>query len=215
MIMTGPDLGARRQNGRTPIGKASLREAFSIKRNEYPRSEKEESDRLIAQRVIASDAFDHAAAIFAYRSMPCEVDTSALIDTALDRQKRVFLPIALDGGRMLWQEVFHGTQYEKGRFGVYEPVFNERAIYCKAARTDACIQAEERSIALVPGLVFDRAGNRLGFGGGYYDRFLRGFSGTSFGLAWDFQVIDDLSQVGALGEHDMPVDLVITEIQHI
>ena len=66
-------------------------------------------------------------------------------------------------------------------------------------------------IALVPGLAFDRAGFRIGYGGGYYDRFLAGFPGTSIGLAREQFLAESLEQLGALDTFDQPVDYIATE----
>ena len=66
-------------------------------------------------------------------------------------------------------------------------------------------------VAIVPGLAFDRTGMRLGYGGGYYDRFLRSFAGTSVGLCPEALLVRSLAQAGAADGHDMPVDVVVSE----
>lgn len=82
------------------------------------------------------------------------------------------------------------------------------------SRSAAALSGRPRSkpvIALVPGLAFDRAGFRIGYGGGYYDRFLAGFPGTSIGLAREQFLAESLEQLGALDTFDQPVDYIATE----
>jgi 5-formyltetrahydrofolate cyclo-ligase len=67
------------------------------------------------------------------------------------------------------------------------------------------------ALALVPGLLFDRDGFRLGYGGGFYDRFLCTFPGTTMGVCYEKQMLASLSQLKVLEGHDVPVDMIVHE----
>jgi len=82
---------------------------------------------------------------------------------------------------------------KKGKFGIPEP-------------EGSPVEIEKIDVVIVPAVAFDKKGHRLGYGKGYYDRFLKKFKGTKIGVAYDFQVVEKLPKE----EHDVPVDLVIT-----
>ncbi|MBO7674939.1 MAG: 5-formyltetrahydrofolate cyclo-ligase, partial [Atopobiaceae bacterium] len=104
---------------------------------------------------------------------------------------------------MTWHRVDSLVGLKQSRMGIWEPV----------PATHAQVDPREWSqgIALVPGLMFDHRGYRLGYGGGFYDSFLSSFAGTSVGLCREAQLVDSLAALGALEPHDRAVDLVVTE----
>jgi 5-formyltetrahydrofolate cyclo-ligase len=97
--------------------------------------------------------------------------------------------------------VYKWDELRKGLFGVWEPKKNH-------VRT---VDPREINVALVPGVVFDKRGYRIGHGQGYYDRFLGQYHANliSIGLSFDVQVIDEIP----VSMHDMPVDYIVTETQ--
>jgi 5-formyltetrahydrofolate cyclo-ligase len=124
-----------------------------------------------------------------------EVDLTWLLEC--QPQKNWVLPriIPKENHRM----VFH--PYIPGRlirhpFGMEEPEPNLPVI-----------PSSDVELALVPGLAFDRQGRRLGYGGGYFDRFLRDFTGISVGVIFQALLLDHLP----IGEHDVPVKWIVTE----
>ena len=161
-------------------------------------------DAALVRRVLASPEFTGAQAVFTYLSVGSEVPTQDVIAAARDADKTVCLPYCVPGTRdMTWHRVDSLVGLKQSRMGIWEPV----------PATHAQVDPREWSqgIALVPGLMFDHRGYRLGYGGGFYDSFLSSFAGTSVGLCREAQLVDSLAALGALEPHDRAVDLVVTE----
>lgn len=185
--------------------KRNLREEARQKRDALDAAQRAAEDRAIAAAVAGCRAFADAPAVLTYYSIGSEVDTHGLIDRALQAGKVVALPRCQRGNRTMgWHAIATTTDLVPGFGGLLEP------------RDDAStlIHPHElgpAALALVPGLVFDRHGYRLGYGGGYYDRFLSRFSGISLGLARASQMVESLDAMGAIGTFDRPVQLIATE----
>lgn len=163
------------------------------------------SDAAIATRVAASDAFAEAPLVLAYYSVGSEVDTHVLIQEALGRGKVVALPRVVPGTRtMAWHAIGSLADAAPGFAGIPEPA-DDAATRIDATAVDKC------ALALVPGLIFDTHGFRLGYGGGFYDAFLSTFPGRSLGLIREQQFIGDLEKRGAREPFDQPVNLIATE----
>ena len=160
-------------------------------------------DAQIRQRVCETQAYAEAALVYTYVSIQSEVDTRELIRRAWCDGKMVAIPRCVPGCKeMRWHTIDTFEGLAKNSFGLEEPVPGAHAELDPAESKDAT------SIALVPGLAFDREGYRLGYGGGYYDVFLRAFDGISLGLCRSSQLMDDMLPRNAF---DVPVDWVITD----
>ena len=140
--------------------------------------------------------FARAKTIMAYASAGSEVVTWPLLQMILDKRIRLALPYCLENGMMCAKHVVQLDALVPRTLGIWEP-----------AESAADVPKAEIDIILVPGLLFDVAGNRLGQGGGYYDRFLQGFEGTACALAFSVQVVPDIPAQ----PHDRPVDAIATE----
>lgn len=154
----------------------------------------------ITARVRAWPRFQQAKTIMAYADFRNEVQTGAIIKTALESGKMVGLPVADKEEktmRVIRVEDYPGD-LESGAYGIPEP----RPGLPEMA-------ADEIDLVLAPGVGFDRDGYRLGFGGGYYDRFfsLVGRSTVKVGLAYDFQVRETIHP----DSHDRGVHYIITQ----
>ncbi len=153
----------------------------------------------IARRVQELPAFQQSRYLLAYVDVRNEVGTGTLIRAALDSGKKVAVPVTDQVRRRLIpaEITTYPEGLEPGAFGVLEPLHFEEIAYTALD----CI--------LVPGVAFDHQGHRLGFGGGYYDRFLRrvGRRAVRIGLAYDFQVRPTVYP----DPHDEAVDYVVTE----
>lgn len=153
----------------------------------------------IEQRLVRLDLYRRARAIHTYvDARDGEVGTRELIRRALHEGKRVFVPrVERSPRRLECHEIASLHDLEPGTFGLLEPN-RERARLVDPAEAD---------LVLVPGLVFDRDGWRIGFGAGDYDRFLADLAAPRVGLAYSLQIHDALPHE----EHDVPMDLVVTE----
>lgn len=178
--------------------KKNLRAQYRQARERMGPEQKKRSDAAILARLLALREYGRAPVVFTYVSKPSEVDTTALIEAALAAHKKVAVPLCFpEAVEMRFYEIGSVGELRKGLYGVLEP----------DPEKSRPAEAAEDSICIVPGLSFDSQGYRLGYGKGYYDRFLSGFPGVTVGLCYSGCVKWDLPH----GYYDRPVDLLITE----
>jgi len=153
----------------------------------------------IASALAALPEFSGAGTVMLYMSIGDEVDTLPVVERALAQGKNVALPkVDLKAKTMAaWRITDIGRGIAAGTFGIPEPALPD---VVDPADIDFC---------LVPARGFDTLGNRLGRGGGYYDRFMAapGFRAVRCGVAFDFQLLENLPQE----PHDLPVNIIVTE----
>lgn len=159
-------------------------------------AERRESDEALFARFLALPEVEGAKTIFLYRGMGAEPDTAALERTLLERGKTVALPRILPDRGMEARVVTGDTVLLRHPYGMLEP-----------GEDCPLLSKEDIDLILTPGLAYDRAGYRLGQGGGYYDRYLADYTGRTVALC---RAAFLLPQVPAL-PHDLPVELVVTE----
>lgn len=188
-----------------PDEKNHLRAQARAARDAMPPDARAAADAAIAARVVETAAFAEAPAVLSYAAVGSEVATRALIDAALKRDKLVALPRVVPGTRLMsWHAVTSLAETQPGFAGIPEP----------AADPDTLVDPtvlDRTALALVPGLLFDAQGFRLGYGGGFYDTFLTTFPGCALGLARENSLVHDLGELGAYESFDQPVDLVVAE----
>lgn len=162
------------------------------------------ADMQIMKKLQKNQSYKDADLVLTYISFGSEVDTHVLVSDALAQGKDVAIPHCLKDKAMQWlylsdsSELMHfeGQTYKvPSKFIESANVVNINEYRCP--------------VAIVPGLMFDRLGFRLGYGGGYYDIFLRDFSSRSIGLIRSDFLVDDLSQLIVIEDFDLPVDEVI------
>ena len=188
-----------------PDNKQILRTQLKAVRRGLGPSLRASVDAALARRVLGLPQWEAAPIVLAYLSVREEVDTRALVASALAAGKRVAAPRVLGPRRLAWYEVGVGEAFEHSRMGIDEPYERpERLVDVGALGAD--------TLALVPGLAFDARGYRLGYGGGFYDAFLRDFAGMSVGLCRSAMFLESLAALGATESHDLPVGLVVTEM---
>lgn len=141
--------------------KTTLRRQFLSERAAQGAAEKQSIDRRIAGHVLESESYRRAGCIFAYVSTPQEIDTRALLRAALAAGKTVCVPLCGAAGEMTARQIRSLDALRPGAYGIDEPDASAREI-----------PPEAIDLVLVPALACDRQGYRLGYGGGYYDRFL-------------------------------------------
>jgi 5-formyltetrahydrofolate cyclo-ligase len=153
------------------------------------------SERIQAS-VTNLKSYQEAKAIGCYMALPYEVQTRNLIKASWKAGKRVAVPSYNEELRryeLTWVEPSDKTHH--GRWNINEPLAGQRA------------GLMDLDLLVIPALAFDRKGGRLGHGGGHYDRILGNWTGVRVGVAFDFQVFDEIP----MGSQDIPVDVVVTE----
>lgn len=167
--------------------KAKQRSQVLARLKHFPKKDKTQADRRLLGQVLASRAYREAGTVATYLSLPHEVDTSGFMAQAVADGKRVVVPKVLGAGDMVFV-VYEPDQLVAGVFGVLEPT------------SDQSVPKSEIDLIHVPGVVFNRAGYRIGYGGGFYDRYLADYDGVTLATAYGFQLGDFLPE-----PHDIPV----------
>ncbi len=181
--------------------KSQLRSEFLEKRNKLSAAELNEKSSAIALKLLASSEFKSAKAIFCYVSFNSEVETHFFIKESLKLGKKVAVPhVDFKYEKMMPSLIKNFERdLEKTRIGILEP--KEFAINP--------VEPEEIDLIIVPGVVFDLHGHRVGSGKGYYDKFLEKIhSGAKLiGIAFDLQILGKIAKE----EHDIKMHKIITE----
>ena len=179
------------------MDKSTTRKKLKDIRDSISAKDRTEKICIIAQMIFEMEEMKNAKCVFAYLSFRSEVETQQVIEKILSLGKRLALPLC-DGKNHTMRAVEIGdlSLLKDGYFGIKEP---------DASLDD--MPKEEIDLVIVPGLGFDTRGLRIGYGGGFYDRFLKDFKGTTVGLTFSECMTDNLPY----DEYDVPVDMVITE----
>lgn len=155
--------------------KKTLRKETIAAMKQLPESVKTQADEELTQRLLELPAFQEAKTLATYLSFDHEFSTAGLIQAALQLGKRVCVPRTYPQGRMEFVE-YDPEILEESRFGLLEP--NERGQVVDKAEID---------LIHVPGLVFQSKGYRIGYGGGYYDRYLADYTGRTVSTIYSIQ----------------------------
>ena len=149
--------------------------------------------QMLLQQFLATDLYRNATTLYGYMSYNQEVRTLPILEQALRDGKRVAIPKCYgDEMRFIYME--HLSAVEKSSCGIPEPIADEP------------VATDETALVLMPGLAFDPAGHRIGYGGGFYDKYLSAQPGhPTVALCFDFQMLPALETE----EFDIPVDLVL------
>lgn len=180
------------------VVKTALRNEFKQFRIAMPSETKLEKDRLIREKLTRLRAYIEAKTLLCFMSTPIEVDTHDIIQAAWADGKTVAVPRCINGAIDMRFYVIHSfDQLEPATFSVLEPI------------VDRCTELTDfsRSICVVPGLGFDMQGYRLGYGKGYYDRFLANYVGKTVGICYNGCMKNLLPH----GRYDRAVDTLVTE----
>jgi 5-formyltetrahydrofolate cyclo-ligase len=150
----------------------------------------------ICNNIINWTFYKEANTIMIYYSFRNEVITDKIIHHALNTGKQVVLPKSIkEGRRIIPYKISSLDQLERGNYGVMEPP------------TDDIAEKNEIDIVFVPGVAFDNYGFRVGYGAGYYDRFLKEYKGIKAGICFNLQIVENASP----DEHDIPMEYLISE----
>ena len=163
-----------------------------------PSDIKNKLDNSLAKAFLKLDEYKNCNTLFSLVSSQLEVDTLKIMETALKDGKRLAVPRCADkAGHMDFYYITSLDLLEKGAYSIMEP----SPLKCEK------VNDLSDGVCIVPGLCFDLYGYRLGFGKGYYDRFLQNFGGITVGLCYSRCIEHKLPT----GIFDIPVDILITE----
>lgn len=174
------------------MNKSKLR--YLAKTFDFERGYIAKSNSAITSKVITHPLFQQAKTVFCYVSMNNEVDTRSIIKYALREGKTVCVPLCEPNGKMTPYVIYSLGEMSEGAYGIPEPPIGAPL-------------GENIDLCIVPCICADQKCNRVGRGGGYYDRFLADFAGTKMLLCRDVLVHESVPTK----EHDVPCDLLITE----
>lgn len=180
-------------------GKEKIRQKMRLARSMLSPAERERLSGLACRALLASPLWKDAEVVALFVSLPEEISTQNLLESALREGKKLYLPRinSLEKGLMDFCSCSSLRELERGKFGLLEPQGQANAIF-------------QPDLLIVPGLAFDRSGARLGYGGGYYDRYLGKrpqLRERCLGLAHTFQILDHLYSE----KHDCKMAFLCTE----
>ena len=172
--------------------KSKLRKQVLQEMKAVPQKQKQAMDRALTKRFLQHPFYQEAKTIATYLSFPHEFQTQELIEQALKDGKKVLIPKTYPKGRMEFV-VYNPQQLAKTTFGLLEPQGDLEVM-----------EPSQIDLIHVPGLTFTREGYRIGYGGGYYDRYLENFAGQTMSTIYPCQI-----QTFNPDSHDIPVQEVL------
>ena len=175
------------------MDKATLRSRIRQQKQALTPAQIDAASRRLTALLVCHRLYRQAGAIYGYLSYNQEVRTDGLLRQALRDGKRVAAP-RVEGDRMVFYWLKDLDRVSPGFHGIPEPYGDEP------------VADDPTALVLTPGLAFDPAGHRLGYGGGFYDRFLSAEPHPTVALCYDFQLLPHLEQQ----PHDIPVDAVLS-----
>ncbi len=185
--------------GSISFNKKKLRETIQDRRDSLAPIERKKRSKIIAEKFFLTENYRNSNNILLYYPFRSEIDTTIIIKKALRDGKKVILPRVGEKGLELFFIANISGQLEKGSYDIMEPI------------PESCSRAKITDIDLiiVPGVSFDRKLNRLGYGGGFYDRLLQKINRKvkKISLSFELQITENIP----VFEHDARVDLLITE----
>lgn len=184
--------------------KSAIRKQVLGIRNKLSDDEVNRLSENIFRNLKENSFFNNSNHIMVYLDFKHEVKTDFIINYCLQNNKSVYVPICIpETHELCISRITSLQELQSGHFGIREP-YSEHLRLSDSSLVD---------LVLVPGVAFDRSGNRIGFGAGYYDRFLKRLKpgAVKAAIAYSFQVVD----LVPADEYDIPADYIITEKETI
>lgn len=151
------------------------------------------NSNLIMYTLETMEIFKQAKTIGIYASIKQEVYTLDCIKKWCNI-KKISLP-RVESKEIKFYQIVDMSQLQKGKFGVLEP------------QTKNLVNPDAIDVLIIPLVAFDKCNHRIGYGGGFYDRYLQGYKGVKIGIAFSMQEVECIS----VEEHDIPLDIIINE----
>ena len=178
--------------------KSELRKQVLQEMKALSQEEKQALDQSLTEGLLQHPFYQEAKIIATYLSFPHEFQTQELIEQALKDGKKVLIPKTYPKGRMDFV-VYDPQQLVKTSFELLEPQGDLEIV-----------DASQIDLIHVPGLAFTTEGYRIGYGGGYYDRYLKHFSGHTLSTIYPCQIQDFIPE-----DHDIPVQEVLIDERNL
>lgn len=188
--------------------KEEIRRQMKVKRDSLSPEKQEKLNKKILDRLFQTEAYKKCEMIFSYMSFRSEVDTKEIIRLALLDGKKVYLP-RVKKDTMDFYEIFHMNDLIISSYGIPEPQETQNLCYKTSATEQLEDNTKFQKLMLLPGLAFDLSGCRIGYGAGYYDRYLAANRASFFykmALAYDIQVVDPIPS----DKFDIKADAILT-----
>lgn len=182
--------------------KKELRKQILQSRNDIPEAKREEKSKRIVDRILRSPWYQEARFVFSFVPFGDEVNIRPLLEHAVQAGKKLAIPKTMTNPRKLILFQFEGwDRLIPGVYGILEPDPSQSSM----------VEPTEIDLILMPGVAFDRQGGRLGYGGGFYDRFLGSLPQSPLLIAPCFteQIVERVPTE----EHDIQVDKLITDLE--
>lgn len=183
------------------MNKKELRAFYLEKRDCLDALYRKEASLAIAKALLAQPAYAKADTILCFVSFRSEVDTKGILMDALQSGKKVYCPKVLDKHVMEFYRILDWCDLKPGKYGILEPsVAGDSKPWAEDEKENVCM--------VIPGAAFDLSGNRIGYGGGFYDYYLSTHKvRCKIGLGFDIQVIEEMMTEAT----DQKLDLLISE----
>ena len=178
--------------------KSELRKQVLHEMKAISQEQKPAIDQALTERLLHHPFYQEAKVIATYLSFPHEFQTQELIEQALRDCRKVLIPKTYPKGRMDFV-VYDPQQLVKTSFGLLEPQGDLEVV-----------DVSQIDLIHVPGLAFTTEGYRIGYGGGYYDRYLKHFSGNTLSTVYPCQIRDFIPE-----DHDIPVQEVLVDERNL
>ncbi len=180
------------------LDKASIRRDILTTRRQFSAHEREKASQQIQFHLLKWPCFQNAQVVHIFINQPHEVETTAIIDVCWKMEKTVVVPYLVPQSKILGHSILSEfDQLQTEKFDLREP----------RPETRQSLDLKTIDLVIVPGLAFDKTGGRLGYGKGYYDRFLSQIDGFFLGLTFQFQMVPLLPQ----SPDDISMDSILTE----
>lgn len=181
--------------------KTEIREYYLEKRHALTDEFRRENNEKICRNMISSATFRYADIILMYYPKDDEIDLRPIAEAALSSGKKIAFPRCNpEDHSMIFHYVNSFDELMPGSYNIMEP--SEDAPVFSLSETET-----SNVICIVPAVVFDKKGYRIGYGGGYYDRYLSGFRGTKVGMAYREFIVNSVPH----GRFDLTVDVMMSE----
>ena len=176
--------------------KKEIRTYYKNLRNQMEKRQAVALSKKICEKILQWDVYQKAEQIFVYYPLGKEVDLLAVVSHALWEKKRVSFPKTEETG-LCFYEVNSLEEFVEGNFHVMEPISENK------------VTPEEKCLCFVPGVVFDKEKNRMGFGKGYYDQYFAGRFEKIIcvGIAYEYQILEKIPT----DCYDIPMEYLVTE----